>query len=44
LAGVITDAEQSLYNDPQQNRLGEKVRLEQEKISFELLVAALGKV
>jgi len=40
----LTEAEQALYNDLRENRHGEKVRLEQEKISFELLVAALGKV
>lgn len=40
----LTEAEQALYNDLRENRLGEKVRLEQEKISFELLVEALGKV
>jgi len=40
----LTEAEQSLYDDLKENRLGEKVRLEQEKIGFELLVAALGKL
>jgi hypothetical protein len=37
----LTEAEQSLYNDLRENRLGERVRLEQEKIGFEMLVAAL---
>jgi len=40
----LTEAEQSLYNDLRENRLEDRVRLEQEKISFELLVAVLGKV
>ncbi|NTW53634.1 MAG: hypothetical protein HGB15_02465 [Chlorobaculum sp.] len=40
----LTEAEQSLYNDLRENRLGERVRLEQEKIGYEMLVAALGKM
>lgn len=40
----LTEAEQSLYDDLRENRLGDSVRLEQEKIGFELLVAALGRV
>ena len=37
----LTEAEQSLYDDLRQNRLGENVRLEQEKIGYEMLVEAL---
>lgn len=37
----LTEAEQSLYNDLRENRLGDRVRLEQEKIGFETLVDAL---
>jgi hypothetical protein len=40
----LTEAEQSLYDDLRENRLGDRVRLEQEKIRFETLVEALGKV
>ncbi|MBN1928896.1 MAG: hypothetical protein JW764_05090 [Chlorobiaceae bacterium] len=40
----LTEAEQSLYNDLRENRFGERVRLEQEKIGFETLVAALRKM
>jgi hypothetical protein len=37
----LTEAEQSLYDDLRQNRLGDSVRLEQEKIGYETLLAAL---
>lgn len=40
----LTEAEQSLYDDLRENRLGESVRLEQEKIGYEMLVEALRKV
>lgn len=37
----LTAEEQSLYDDLRRNRLGERVRLEQEKIGFERLVETL---
>ncbi|WP_235585181.1 Wadjet anti-phage system protein JetD domain-containing protein [Chlorobium limicola] len=40
----LTGEEQALYDDLHSNNLGEKVRLEQERIGFEWLVDALGSV
>jgi hypothetical protein len=40
----LTEAEHALYNDLRENRLSDNIRLEQEKIGFETLLAALGKV
>ncbi|WP_235585148.1 Wadjet anti-phage system protein JetD domain-containing protein [Chlorobium limicola] len=40
----LTGEEQALYDDLHSNNLGEKVRLEQERIGFDYLVAALGKL
>ncbi|RXK85211.1 hypothetical protein EST62_07120 [Chlorobaculum sp. 24CR] len=37
----LTEAEQSLYDDLRENRLDDGVRLEQEKIGYEMLVEAL---
>ncbi|MBN1928892.1 MAG: hypothetical protein JW764_05070 [Chlorobiaceae bacterium] len=37
----LTEAEQSLYNDLRENRLGDGLRLEQEKIGFETLLDSL---
>ena len=40
----LTDEESALYDQLRQNDLGFQIRLEQEKIGFELLVEALGRV
>ena len=40
----LTDEESALYDQLRQNELGGQIRLEQEKIGFEWLVEALGKV
>jgi hypothetical protein len=40
----LTDEEQSLYDDLRENRLGDHIRLEQEKIGFATLLEALKKV
>ena len=40
----LTDEESALYDQLRQNDLGFQIRLEQEKIGFEWLVEALGKV
>lgn len=37
----LNEAEQSLYDDLRENRLGDRIRLEQEKIGYETLLAAL---
>jgi hypothetical protein len=40
----LTETEQSLYDDLRENRLGDHIRLEQEKIGFATLLEALRKV
>ncbi len=40
----LTGAEAILYDDLRENRLGERVRLEQERIGFEWLIGALARL
>jgi len=40
----LTGEEMALYDNLRSGALGEKIRLEQERIGFDYLVAALGKL